>query len=160
MTRITLSSPPDSAPGMSRANSVGVIEGGNETMPWNPFPATAKLRAVIVRMLESRAARTFRAERTATIRKPITASTVPGRCRSPRVTKVAGLAATMPAFFNAMIARNRPIPAVMAMRMERGIPSTMIARSPVSVTMRKQRPDMNTAPRAAGQAKPRPCTTT
>jgi xanthine/uracil/vitamin C permease (AzgA family) len=32
-TRMTLTSPPVSAPGMSRANSVGLSEGGAETMP-------------------------------------------------------------------------------------------------------------------------------
>ncbi len=63
-------------------------------------------------MVTSRAAFARRAERAATMMKPITASTVPGLWRSPRVTKVAGLAATTPAFFMAMMARNRPMPTV------------------------------------------------
>ena len=157
---MTLMRPPERAPVMSRANRVGAIAGGRETNPWKVLPAKTKLRAVTVRMLASSAARTFRTERTATIRNPITASTASGLCRSPRVTKVAGLAAIRPAFLSAIIARKRPIPTVMAMRMERGMPAMMSARRPVRVTIRKHRPEMNTAPKAACQEKPRPWTTT
>ena len=61
------------------------------------------------------------------------------------------VAVTTPALFSAMIARNSPMPTVMAMRIERGMPSTMIRRRPVSVTTMKSRPEMNTAPSAACQ---------
>jgi hypothetical protein len=43
-----------------------------------------------------------------------------GWCRSPRVTKVAGLAATMPALLSEMMARNSPMPAGMAVRRTAG----------------------------------------
>ncbi len=46
ITRTTLRSPPESAAGMSRANSVGAIDGGRETTPEKLFPAKTKLSAV------------------------------------------------------------------------------------------------------------------
>ncbi|MNN99526.1 hypothetical protein D3C81_2191910 [compost metagenome] len=75
------------------------------------------------------------------------------------VTSVAGLAATMPAFFSATIARNKPMPAVIATRMECGMPLTIISRTRNSVTSRNRQPEIKTAPSAASQGKPMPFTT-
>ena len=57
----------------------------------------------------------------------------------------------MPAVFSAMMARNIPMPAAMALRMDRGIPSISQRRTPVSVSKRKITPEMNTAPSACCQ---------
>eukprot|EP01036_Dinobryon_divergens_P018288 gene18288-24905_t len=71
-----------------------------------------------------------------------------GECRSPSVTKVAGDAATTPAPLSATSARNMPMPTVIAVRKDCGMPCMKSSRSPVTVTIRNRQPEMNTAPRA------------
>ena len=55
--------------------------------------------------------------------------------------------------------RNSPIPAVIATRIECGIPLTIILRMPNKLTSKNRQPEMNTAPSAACHAKPMPLTT-
>jgi hypothetical protein len=81
-------------------------------------------------------------------RKPSVASTTGGECRSPSVTKVAGDAATTPALLSAMSARNMPMPTVIAVRNDCGMPAMNSSRNPVTVTIKKRHPEMNTAPSA------------
>jgi hypothetical protein len=84
-------------------------------------------------------------------KKPAMASRVGADRRSPSVTKVAGLATTMPAFLSAMMPRKRPMPAEIAMRCEVGMASTMSSRTCVTLRMRKSTPEMKTAPSATCQ---------
>ena len=96
----------------------------------------------------------------ATIRmKPAIASSVPGLCRSPSVTSVAGCAVMMPALLSPMIARKRPIPAEMANFSDRGMALTTASRTLNTLTAMNNKPEMNTAPSAACQVKPIPFTT-
>ena len=67
--------------------------------------------------------------------------------------------AIKPDNFKPMIEMKRPIPTVMAIFMEAGIPSTIICRIDVNVNTRKTRPEMNTAPNAVCQDTPIPRTT-
>ena len=85
------------------------------------------------------------------MKKPSIARSGPGALRLPRVTEVASLVTTMPAFFSAMMPRNMPIPAATALRIECGMPSTSQRRTPVTVRIRKMMPEMNTAPSACCQ---------
>ena len=92
-------------------------------------------------------------------RKPAIAIRASGLCRSPAFTRVGSFGTTMPAFLSAIRARNMPRPTVMATRIERGMPSTIMPRRPSSETRMNRQPEMNTAPSAAGQAMPMPSTT-
>ena len=94
---------------------------------------------------------TLRCSSATMTKKPSTASTGPGWCRSPSVTKVAGCAAIRPAFFRPMMARNRPMPAEMANLSERGMALTMASRSLNRLTRMNRQPEMNTAPSAICQ---------
>ncbi|EDS88105.1 hypothetical protein BURPSS13_C0066 [Burkholderia pseudomallei S13] len=58
-----------------------------------------------------------------------------------------------------MMPRKRPMPAVIAMRSDFGIPLTITSRTRNSVTSRNRHPEMNTAPSAACHVKPMPLTT-
>ncbi len=58
---------------------------------------------------------------------PAPASNAAGAFRSPSVTSVSRLAVMMPASFSAMIPRNSPIPAEIAIFCERGMASTIHA---------------------------------
>ena len=70
------------------------------------------------------------------------------------VTLVAGWAATMPALLSAMMARNNPMPAAMALRSECGMPLISQTRMPEKVRNRKITPEMNTAPSACSRCSP------
>jgi hypothetical protein len=78
---------------------------------------------------------------------------------SPRVTRVAGWSMTMPAFFRAMIARNRPIPAAMPARRARGMLLMIHSRILKIDSRKKITPERNTAPRATCQVWPMVSTT-
>ncbi len=97
------------------------------------------------------APRTRSASSEAMMKKPRMANSGPGVVRSPSVTLVAGCATTMPALDSAIMARNRPIPAAMALRSECGMPLTSQTRMPEMVRIRKITPEMNTAPSACSQ---------
>jgi hypothetical protein len=158
-TSTTFRMPVDSAPGISSLNRVGLIEGGAEKMPWKVFPATKNDRTVTA-MMPIRIAPFTRSLSSVTIRKkPTTARIGSGLCRSPAFTRVGSLPTTMPELLSAMSARNRPMPTVIAVRSERGMPATIMLRRPSTVTRMNRQPEMNTAPSAAGQAMPMPSTT-
>lgn len=82
-------------------------------------------------------------------KKPMVARMTGGLCRSPSVTSVAGLPATTPAVLSEMMARKRPMPPVMATRIECGMPLTISSRMRKRVTARNRHPEMKTAPSAA-----------
>jgi hypothetical protein len=82
---------------------------------------------------------------------PAAASRVAGLFKSPKVTRVSGLAAMMPASFSAMIPRNRPIPAEIAIFCDSGMASTIQERIWVRLRIRNRMPDRNTAPSATSQ---------
>ncbi len=97
------------------------------------------------------APRTRSASSAAMMKKPRIANSGPGLVRSPSVTLVAGCATTMSAFDSAIMARNSPMPAAMALRSECGMPLTSHTRMPEIVRNRKITPEMNTAPSACSQ---------
>ncbi len=82
---------------------------------------------------------------------PAAASRVAGLFRSPRVTRVSGLAAMIPASFSAMMPRNSPIPAEIAIFCDSGMASTIQERMRVRLRIRNSTPDRNTAPSATSQ---------
>src|SRR3984893_9985260 len=84
-------------------------------------------------------------------RKPAQANRVAGFFRLPRVTRVSGLAATIPASFSAMMPRKRPIPAEIAIFCDKGMASTIQERIRVRLRIRNNTPEMNTAPSATCQ---------
>ena len=59
------------------------------------------------------------------VKKPMIDRIVVGLCRSPSVTSVAGLPTITPAVFSEMMPRNRPMPAVIEMRSDCGMPLTI-----------------------------------
>ena len=74
-----------------------------------------------------------------------------GECRSPKVTNVALSPTTTPALLSAINARNKPIPTVMATRMDCGMPLMICSRIRNTVTSKNKQPETNTAPNAACQ---------
>ncbi|MNI55010.1 hypothetical protein D3C73_1099360 [compost metagenome] len=97
------------------------------------------------------APRTRKASSEAMMKKPRMANSGPWVVRSPRETLVAGWATTMPALDSAIIARNSPMPAAIALRRECGMPLTSHTRMPDIVNIKKITPEMNTAPSACSQ---------
>ena len=88
----------------------------------------------------------------ATIRaKPSVAITTGQLVRSPCVTRVAGLPTTMPAFLSAISARNRPMPAAIAILSDLGIALTIHSRIGSTLMMKKMTPEMKTQPSATCQ---------
>ena len=83
----------------------------------------------------------------------------PGAWRLPSVTSVAGWPVMMPAFLRPMMARNRPMPAEIDSLSECGIALTIHSRMRNRLIRMNRQPEMNTAPSAACQLKPMPCTT-
>ena len=83
--------------------------------------------------------------------KPALASNAAGAFKSPSVTSVSALAATMPASFSAMIPRNKPIPAEIAIFCDGGMASMIHDRMRVTLRIRKRHPERNTAPSATSQ---------
>ena len=83
--------------------------------------------------------------------KPAQANSVAGLFRSPSVTSVSGLAAMIPASFNAMMPRNKPMPAEIAIFCDSGIASTIQERMRVRLRIRNRTPEMKTAPSATCQ---------
>ena len=158
-TSTTFRKPIDSAPGTFSCRKVGAIDGGSDTRPPNLFPPKKKLRMVTTTMPIRIAPLTFRRSSVTISRKPNTAISACGLCRSPAVTMVAGLATTRPALFSAISARNRPMPTVMAVRSECGMPLTIISRNPSTLTSTNRQPEMNTAPSADCHGTPIPSTT-
>ena len=55
----------------------------------------------------------------------------------------------MPALLSAISAKNSPMPTVMALRSDCGMPRMMSPRRPKIVTAMNRQPEMNTAPSAA-----------
>ena len=145
---------------MSSCRKVGAIDGGAEKMPWNLLSAK-KNELTVTAMMPIRIAPLTLSRSSATIRKkPSTASTTCGECRSPSVTAVAGEATTMPALLSAIRARNRPMPTVIASRSDCGMPLMICSRIRSTVTSMNRQPEMKTAPSAACQVKPIAPTTT
>ena len=128
-------------------------------MPWKWLTPSNIDRTVMTRMPIRMAPGTLSPSSEAMMKKPRMASSGPVVLRWPSWTKVASLAMTMPELFSAMIARNKPMPAAIALRMECGMPAISQLRIPVTVRSRKIKPEMNTAPSACCQVKPMAPTT-
>ena len=64
--------------------------------------------------------------------------------KSTRLTSVAGLEMTIPAFFSPIIVINRPIPGVIAVLTASGIDLIIASRRPIAVITMKKIPDINT----------------
>ena len=69
----------------------------------------------------------------------------------PWVTRVAGWATTMPAFLSAISARNRPMPAAIAILSDIGMALTIHSRIGSTLMMKKMTPEMKTQPSATCQ---------
>ena len=78
---------------------------------------------------------------------------------SPRVIRVAGWSTTTPAFLSAMIARNRPMPAEIAILRPRGMALMIHSRTGRTLRMMNRMPERKTAPSATCQLWPMPSTT-
>lgn len=154
MTSTTCTMPNVSAPSRSICMNVGAIDGGIDTTPPNWLTPRA-IAVTVTTRIPIRIAPMTRSASSATIRKnPQIVNSVPACVRSPKATSVAGLPTTIPDDCSAMIARNSPIPAAMALRIDVGMPAISQRRIPVADRNRKIRPLMNTAPSACCQVKP------
>ena len=100
------------------------------------------------------APRTFHTLSAPIVSRPNKASAAPGALRSPSATSVAGLATTIPAFFNPIKPMNSPIPPATAANSCCGMTATIICRTPVSVSSRKATPEISTQPSATGHGTP------
>jgi hypothetical protein len=135
-----------------RSNNVaGIVV----TVPPLPFGMMRPAR-VTARMERMMAPGTRRATSTAASRMPPKQSSTPGEPKSPCVTKVAGLATTMPPFFRPMKAMKRPMPQVMANFSWWGMAAMIFSRTPVTERPRKMTPLTNTRPRADCHETPSP----
>ena len=128
--------PVDSAAPMSSLNSVASIDGGAENTPWNWLSPKKNDRIVTPMMPIRIAPRTRRWSSVTIVKKPTIARIVSCLCRSPSVTSVAGLPTITPDVFSEMMPRNRPIPAVIEIRSDFGMPLTIASRTRNSVTSR------------------------
>ena len=79
--------------------------------------------------------------------------------KSTRLTSVAGLEMTIPAFFSPIIVINRPIPGVIAVLTASGIDLIIASRRPIAVITMKKIPDINTITSACPYVYPIPSTT-
>jgi hypothetical protein len=84
-------------------------------------------------------------------RNPAIASKAEGALTSPKVTRVSGEPAMMPAFFKAMMPRKSPIPAEIAIFKDGGIVSTTHSRRRKRLKIRNKIPEISTAPSATSQ---------
>ena len=88
----------------------------------------------------------------ATIRANPSAAITTGKLVSlPCVTRVASLPTTTPAFLSAIRARNRPMPAAIAILSDLGIALTIHSRIGSTLMMKKITPETNTQPSATCQ---------
>ena len=106
--------PACSAPAMSSASSAGVGSGGAETRPCHAEAPQTMPAPVTPSTPMTAAPGTPRAESATMAPKPSSASTGSAATRLPVVTSVASLAWMTPALRRAMMPRNRPMPAEMA----------------------------------------------
>ena len=83
--------------------------------------------------------------------KPSAAMTTGKLVSLPCVTRVALLPTTMPAFLSAISARNRPMPAAIAILSDLGIALTIHSRIGSTLMMKKMTPEMKTQPSATCQ---------
>ena len=130
---------------MKRKVKIGETEGGTSTSPCISVMPIGMPISVVARIPMSRLPGTFLMTSTLVRMMPITPSRAEPSVILPMVTKVASLAATIPAFFRPMKAMKRPIPAPMARFREAGMASTIIERIPVAERMMKMKPSMRTA---------------
>ncbi|MNN66142.1 hypothetical protein D3C81_1816990 [compost metagenome] len=144
---------------ISSCRKVGASDGGADTTPPNwvmPRPMAAK---VMARMPIITAPVMRRASRPTIRKKPRMARIGSGLVRSPRPTRVAGLATTMAASFSAISARNRPMPAAIAERSSRGMLLMIHSRMRKIEIRKNMHAERNTAPSATCQVWPM-CRTT
>ena len=102
---------------------------------------------------------TFRRSSATMIAKPSSARTAGQAVRSPMVTSVAGWSTMMPAFFRAMMPRNSPMPAEIAIFRPLGMALMIHSRTGRIERITKRMPERKTAPRATCQLWPMPSTT-
>ena len=136
------------APAISICMKVGAILGGIEMIPvyWTspiikPIIVTPKIANITPPLMRKCAKAIVAINATQ-------ASTAGSAVMSPRPTSVAGLATTIPAFFNAINARNKPIPAAIPLRIGNGIELMIHSLILNKLSSVKQTPDRNTAPNA------------
>ncbi len=102
----------------------------------------------------------LRAINIAVSNRPIKAHNSPDICVHPEValksTSVAGLSTTHPASSMPIIARNRPMPAIVAIFKSLGMAFIIAARAPVLASPKNSNPSTNTAARATSQGIPIP----
>ena len=92
--------------------------------------------------------------------RPVKASIVSGLFRLPNPTSVSGLSTIRPAPCRPIMARNKPIPAVMAICISAGIERISQLRMRVIEKMKKAIEEIKTAVSACCQLSPYPSTTT
>ena len=95
-------------------------------------------------MLHKSAPRTRKDMKAVTMKSPMTESSVPALCRSPK--RMALSTTRIPALFSPSCAMKMPTAAPMASLMERGMSLTMTSRMPRTVSRTKTTPDRNTIP--------------
>ena len=146
------------APTISSCRNTGAIEGGIDTKPLNSVSPKVQPRKVANSMPMSTAPVIFLADSATMTTKPRIQTSGSKLDKSPNATSVAGSVTTMPAFFNAMKPRNKPIPAAIPNFRLRGIALTSHSRTGNRLSATKIIPDTNTAPRAVCHAWPIPRT--
>ena len=124
---------------------MGVIEGGMSIRPVIFVMPIGIPISVVAMMPISRLPGTFLMTSTLVMMMPMAPNRAEPSVIFPIVTRVAALAATMPAFFRPMKAIKRPIPAPMARFREAGMASTISERMPVADRMIKMKPSISTA---------------
>ena len=130
---------------------VGARLGGADAKPsysTMPSPMAAAVTAMIPIIT---APVILRKDRAQISTKPPKNNRLSATFTSPRPTRVAGLSITMPAFFSAMSARKKPMPAEMPKRRDMGMLLMIHSRTLKILSRKKIKPEMKTAPKATCQ---------
>ena len=127
---------------------IGDMEGGVSRNPVKLVTPRGIPMMVVARIPINNAPTTFLTNKTEVSRMPKQARSTAGECRSPKVTSVASLALTIPAFFKPMNAMKSPMPGDIARRRISGMESTIFCLSPVMVRRMNMIPSRNTAVKA------------
>ena len=147
----TVTRPIWSAPARSICRNTGAIDGGMSTIPAN-FCWPAAMAMMVTTRMPMITPPITRRYSSAMIRKKPSAAITTGKLVSlPCVTRVAGSSTTTPAFLSAIRARNRPMPAAIAILSDLGMAFTIHSRIGSTLMMKKMTPEMNTQPSATCQ---------
>ena len=133
---------------------VGAILGGIDTSPRYSINPRKTDERVTTSTPTSIAPGTFLTDKEHIIKKPNAAKSVSGLVKSPKLRKVALLAAIIPPFFKPIKPMKRPTPAPIAILRLRGILSSIHRLKLVTLIIKNKTPAKKTAPRATSQEYP------